>query len=878
VSPIVPPWSFVGRSVELARILEAASGGAGRGLVFGGAAGIGKTRLLREGIRALDHERLAVWGATANAATGGLPLGGLAQVLPADQPAGVSPAGLLRWAVDALHRQAAGRPIVLAIDDIHLLDPLSATLVYYVARAEHATVLGAVRTGEPAPDPVRALWNDDLVERIELGPLTRAETADLLMQVLGGPVDSASVDRLWELSQGNALLLRELVIGAHASGEINEAYGVWRWTGRLELAPTLTEVIDARIGQLTPEVRQVLELVAFGEPIGLPLLTAATDPAAVELAEERQLLRVVRDDRRVSARLAHPLYGEAVRQRCPVTRVRRLLADLADLVEGVGARRREDLLRVAVWRLDSDTARDPGQLLNASRQAFATYDVPLAARLARAAVNAGGGFDAAAMLGTLLMFADQPAAALTTLDRARELIVSEEQRSRWLGIRAITSYWGLTDESTLDMLASEAPELTDPRYQGWVRAVESIMRLHHGEHGVGAELARRVLDSAASSAGPRALAASTIGYVQAARGAPVQTMRAMAAVEADAPQWRQETPYIQLAVELARGTAMILAGDLSAVDEIVAAEFAGLADAGDFRLGSGYLLLLRAQAARLRGRLRAGGRYASQAAATLATSQVYGSLAHAERAHIAALCGDAALAADAIAESDRRHAATMSVLYPWIEQARAWVAVSGGDLDSAVEVLHRLADRLRADGFAGHEVFALHDLVRLDRAADVVDRLGQLAGSVEGSLAPVMAWHARAAAERDGANLLAVAEEFADIGLALFGAEAAAAAVPLLRAARSAQTSAASELLSTLLGNCDGASTPALAVPQPSLTGRERQVARLAAAGVSSKEIADQLYLSARTVDNHLLRVYAKLGVGGRAELAAALRTLPPEA
>ena len=52
---------------------------------------------------------------------------------------------------------------------------------------------------------------------------------------------------------------------------------MWRWTGRLELAPTLTEVVDARIGKLTPQERAVLEFVAFGEPIGLPLLVRATD-------------------------------------------------------------------------------------------------------------------------------------------------------------------------------------------------------------------------------------------------------------------------------------------------------------------------------------------------------------------------------------------------------------------------------------------------------------------------------------------------------------------------------------------------------------------------------------------------------------------------
>lgn len=864
--------------MELARLAEATSGATGRGLIFGGAAGIGKSRLLREGLTVVDSHRAAVWATAANTATAGLPLGGLSAMLPADQPVGATPAGLLRWAVDVMHRQAAGRPIVLAIDDAHLLDPLSATLVYYVARTERATVLGTVRTNEQMPDAIRSLWTDDLVERIELGPLTEDETAELLHEVLGGPMDSASVNRLWQLSQGNALLLRELVISASASGEITEAYGVRRWTGRLELAPTLTEVIDVRIGELTPDVRTVLELVAFGEPIGLPLLSRATEPAAVEVAEERQLVRVLREDRRVNVRLAHPLYGEVVRQRCPVTRVRRLLTDLADLVSDVGARRREDTLRVAVWRLDSDTARDPRQLLAACQQAFANFDMPLAGRLARAALSAGGGLDAAELLATLLMFFDQPGEALTILDEASDQIHTEAQRARWLVIRAIVTYWGLTDESTPDGLAAAAASLSEPRWRGWVRAFESIMRLHHGEFAAAADLARSLVDAPASSPGTRALAASTIGHLQAARGAPVQTIRAMAAVEADSAQWRSETPYIQIAVELARGTAMILAGDLEAVDAIVAAEFAGMAEAGDFRIGSGYLTLLRAQAARLRGQLSDAARFAGQGAAILATSKVYAALANAERAHIAALAGEHALAAEAMAEADRAHHPIMTALYPWLETARCWVAACSGDLPTAIDVLRHLVDRLRADGLAGHEVFALHDLVRLGCPEEAADRLGELAETVEGALAPVMAWHARAAVDRDGASLLAAAEEFADLGMTLYAAEAAAAAVPPLRAARAPQTSSATELLADLTARCDGARTPGLAVPQPSLTSRERQVARLAAAGVPSKEIADQLYLSARTVDNHLLRVYAKLGVSGRAELAAALRTVPADA
>jgi len=861
--------------MELTRLIAAANRADGRGLIFGGEAGIGKSRLLREGIARLDTGRISVWTATADAATAGIPLGGLSQVLPADQPAGASPAGLLRWAVDALHRQADGRPIALAIDDAHLLDPLSATLVYYAARSERANVLATVRTGVPVPDPIRALWTDDLVERLELGPLTTTETAELLHRVLGGAVDTASVERLWQLSQGNALLLRELIISAWSAGDMVEAYGVWRWTGRLELAPTLAEVIDARIGQLTPEVRKVLELVALGEPIGLPLLSAAAGVEAVELAEERQLIRVVREDRRTTIRLAHPLYGEMVRQRCPVTRVRRLLADLAALVEGVGARRRDDALRVAVWRLDSDTAHDPGQLLTACRHAFAGYDIPLAARLGRAAVAAGGGFAAAEALAAVLMFADAPAEALRLLDSVDGLIASEARRSRWLGIRGIVTYWGLTEASTADGLASAAAGLADATSRLWVVAVESMMRLHHLELAPAEKLVHEVLDNPASKAGSRALARCTLGQLNAARGRPVHTVREMAEVLADAPQWRTETPYLQLVAELARGTAAILAGDLATVDAMLATELAGAADAGDCRLGSGYLNLVRAQAARLRGRLVEAGRAAGQASAALATSRIYASLANAERAHIAALAGDHSLAAEAIAESDRTDSPTMAVLYPWLELARCWVAACSGDLTTAVAVLHRAIERLRADGFAGYEVFALHDLVRLGHAGSVTGRLTKLAGTVEGGLAPVMARHAKAAAGHDGTGLLAVAEQFAALGMNLYAAEAAATAVTLLRAARSPATPAAAELLANLTAGCDGAMTPALQVPQPALTMRERQIARLAAAGVPSKEIADQLYLSARTVDNHLLRVYAKLGISGRTELAAAMRTLP---
>jgi DNA-binding CsgD family transcriptional regulator len=75
---------------------------------------------------------------------------------------------------------------------------------------------------------------------------------------------------------------------------------------------------------------------------------------------------------------------------------------------------------------------------------------------------------------------------------------------------------------------------------------------------------------------------------------------------------------------------------------------------------------------------------------------------------------------------------------------------------------------------------------------------------------------------------------------------------------------------------CEGASTPALRVLAHSdgLTRREREIAQLAAQGRSSPEIARDLVVSVRTVDNHLQRVYTKLGITSRAELAS--RLMPP--
>ncbi|GID96000.1 LuxR C-terminal-related transcriptional regulator [Amorphoplanes digitatis] len=859
-------WEFVGRADELARLTSAVTIDSDRGLILSGAAGIGKSRLLQQAVSMLPAEQYSVHRASANIASSGLPFGGLAQILPPDVPAGLSSAGMLRWAVDGLHAAAGDRPIVLAIDDAHLLDPPSAALTHLLVR-EGATLLGALRIAEPVPTPISALWTEGLLSHAELAPLTDEESRELLIALVGGPVEGGSAQRLARLGGGNPLLLRELVLAAVGGGELIRTYGFWRWTGRLTLAPSLADLVDARLGGLTAGVRDVLELVSFGEPLGLALLLRGAEPRDVEAAEERGLIRVVAEERRRDVRLAHPLYGEVVRRRCPVTRSRRLLAGLADLVEGTGARRRDDLLRVAVWRLDSGTAQDATLLLDAARQAFDRFDIGLALRLAEAAYDAGGGFPAAELLAAVLLFADQPEEALTVLDG------TPDDNARALTSRAAVEFLGLGRTDAVDTLAGAKPD--EPAEAARVRALEAFLRLQLDELAAARALARGVLDEPAAGTATRALARCVLAFLAAAGGDPGGSAELIAAVVADTAAWRRETPAVQYALQMAEGTMVSVSMDLTAIDRILAAEFARLAQAGGFGFGSGWVSLLQARAALLRGRTDEALWATEQACAALAPARVYDGGAHFARANVAALLGQVTLAVDALAVAESAAGGAVGLFYPWWEQARAWTLACRGELAPAVQVLRGSAARARADGFHGHELLALYDLVRLGRPDLAADRMAALGGTVGGAAAPLLIRHARACADEAPEDLFAVAREFAVLGYQLFAAEAAAGAVRIFRQARDPRALAASTLMADVLGRCGTMRTPALLAIQPALTVRERQVAELAAEGVRSREIADRLYLSPRTVENHLQRVYTKLGVNGRVELAPALRLFP---
>jgi hypothetical protein len=396
-------WPLRARDGEvryLRRLLTPACPGA----ILAGPAGVGKTHLALSFLEQAEGIGFATRHVTGTKAASGLPFGALATLLPTeatrDRGSVDDRAELIRRSAAALVERAGPQRLVILVDDAHLLDTLSATLIHQLASQNLAFVLATLRVGEPVPDAITALWKDGTLRRLDLSPFEAPAVQEILAAALGGPVDPGTANQFADRSQGNALFLRELVLGARQAGALSDRGGIWRLTAPLSPSARLAELVESRLGTLRPDERALLELVSFGEPLGQAELSALTDLTTVETLERKGLLSSRVDGRRLEIRLAHPLYGDVLRAQIPALRVRAMARSLAEVVEACGARRREDLLRVATWRLDAGDA-DPTLMLAAATTARWRYDLDLAERLARAALADGAGFDAKLLLTDL---------------------------------------------------------------------------------------------------------------------------------------------------------------------------------------------------------------------------------------------------------------------------------------------------------------------------------------------------------------------------------------------------------------------------------------------------------------------------------------------
>src|SRR4029077_8982292 len=134
-------------------------------------------------------------------------------------------------------------------------------------------------------------------------PLSRDETDALLSSTLGGSLDPDAAIRLWELTRGNVLYLRNIVEHEVTAGRLVRHHGVWRWLGDPVVPPGLAELIESRIGGLATSVNDVGDALAVGEPIELGSLSRIAGPAAVEEADMRGLITLDTVDAGVEVRV-----------------------------------------------------------------------------------------------------------------------------------------------------------------------------------------------------------------------------------------------------------------------------------------------------------------------------------------------------------------------------------------------------------------------------------------------------------------------------------------------------------------------------------------------------------------------------------------------
>jgi DNA-binding CsgD family transcriptional regulator len=840
------------------------------GVVLAGDAGIGKTRLAREALARAEAAGWEVEWLAATRAAASIPFGVVSHLLPPAERLGDDRLDTLRRAAELLAERSRGRPLLLGVDDAHLLDDASAALVHQLAFRGLAVVVATVRTGEPAPDPVIALWKDGLARRLDLSALPPSATAELLERALGGPVDGVTRKEVLRVTGGNPLYLRELVLGGLESGALHQVDKVWRWRGTLAGATRLAELVQARLGTLDEAARDAVELVAWGEPLGVGVLERLVGKDAVQAAEDGGLLVLERSGRRVLARLAHPLYGEVLRAVLPLSRARAVAERLAAALDAGALRRRDDRLRVGAWQLEAGVASNPNLLLEAARQAVARFDHELTERLARAAVDAGGGPTAVRVLAETLEWQGRHAEAVAVMDG--EPPAQGAERARWASIRAGNLYWGL--ERTAE--AEEVLQQAALAEEGGEEAVAMLawILLFDGRLLEAVAVAGRVLDRPQAPAQALVWAATAAVPALGSLGRLGEALAVADRGLAEAGAHSQDLPWGETQLNLVRCQVLVGAGRLAEASAIAEAGYqAAVADGSSERTGgwAGF----RGLVAKAEGRVATAEAWLREAVALLDEQDPYRFMRWclAELASVAALAGDQE-AVGWLERADARAGEANRYFDPLVELDKAWVAAAAGELTRAIELATQAADMARASKQYTLEAAALHDVARLGAPAGVRRRLEELAGLLEGRLAALLASSAVALAADDGAALDRVGAAFQDLGALLLAAEAKAAAARAHRAAgREASANASQERAAALAAACQGARTPGLgpAMPVSVLTPREREVAMLAAAQASSREIATRLQLSVRTVDNHLGRVYAKLGVSSRARLATLL-------
>ena len=857
-------WPLIGRSEEMRAIKAAISSSDVSGIVVYGAAGVGKSRLIRDALTAAEsdgHEgRLAVGASSARA----IPLGVFSAWAQSDVTDGVQ---LLRGVIESLTSAPVGVDVVLGVDDVHLLDDLSIFVVHQIVQRGAAKVILTVPDGEPIPDAVQEIWRGGQFDRLDLQPLSPIETSLLLSATFDGPVDPAAAQRLWNMARGNVLYLRNIVEQEVTDGRLVQQRGYWRWIGDPVMPPGLVELIESRIGALLGPVSDVVDVLAVGEPIDLAALNRITDPAAVEEADTRGLITLESGADGVEVRMAHPLYGEVRRRRAAPTRLRRLRGLVAAELAAAGDR--DDIqvvVRRAALSIDSDLPPDADLLIRAARGAVWLADLALADRLADAAARAGGGPEPNFVRAHALSWLSRGEEADAVLAEVSAGALTDEEQARLAFLRASNALWALGDPARAKEIIDDASRTTPPQARSYINAFLTVywfamdrpdaaqrasetLSLEHLPPVVGAEIAW-VLAVIAADAGrtSEAVAIAEAGYAAATRSF--------------------DAPHMRFNIADAHVGALLLAGRVADALEVAdrvrrqaadlpgAAQLLGSAVAGRAALGA--------------GRLDTASVTLHEAAEGLAASHAigWGYRYHIPSITALAMRGPTGDAAASLAALDKQRL-FRSLDYER-DLARAWLVAGQGAVTEAITIARSAAEKASGKGQFAAEVVCLQTATQFgDRTC--APRLVALESIVEGPRVGLAARFAVALRDGAAAELASVSEGFERMGDLVAAVDAAAHAALAYRSQDLRGSALSCSARADALAAQCGASTPALrraTEPLP-LTEREAEIVMMIGEGLSNRAIAERLTVSVRTVESHIYRAMSKTVTTSRDELAA---------
>jgi DNA-binding NarL/FixJ family response regulator len=812
--------------------------------------------------------------------------------------------------VAAVRAVASARPFLLAVDDAQWLDPPSARALTFLVRrlAGSCTRVALVRSlGAPPPPRFaeRSTANDDVIDwpaelarampegrhqTIVLGPVGPSDLSRILRKVLGWAPAWPRVLRIAELSQGNPL---------HAL-ELTRAFGAVRSGEGLEgpLPDSVLELARSRIAGLPDRVRGAVELAAVPRDSGLDLL-ARLDPsvldlrAALEAAAREGIVTV--DAERV--RFTHPILAAAAYGSIPAERRRDLHRAMAMLSDDLEERARH--LATAAEAPDAQVAV---ALEGAAEQAWRRGAPDAAADLLHRACRLTPPADVEALAlrriayGRLLHSAgDAPGAVAELESLVASLPAGVLRASALVHLMYVVRLSGSLERAVEHGVQAAEEAARDPLFQA--EALGLLSRISDNDIARKLDAARRALEAVDKVPHPdpevvfQVHAALVEAEFYAGLGVHLERLEGLD------PGARPRFPPLRSAShgEDLVGRLLAYDGRIDEGLELLRGLYARASVAGRSTLPA--ILGWMAETQLLAGRFVAASELTQEAVDRAVEIGGKGGLPWEVGFHAVAL---ARLGLVDEAQSMAGHVLDSGVVDPEVgldgapaRLALGVVAMSRGQLEQAVAHLRSL-DRLKREAgireprLCAHAADFIEALVaagELEEAADVLARLDEEAASSRGQWSLAAAARCRAmilAAHGDLAAAITAADESLELfeGLPMpFERSRTLLLVGQLRRRRREKRLARTALREAL-ATFEDLHTPMWAerarnelarIPDHpstgSLTPTEERVARLAAEGLTNREIAERTFLSPKTVEVNLTRVYRKLGVR-RAALA----------